>query len=81
MDFEELISLVQSYFKKIFLKFQTVGANPQMQSRVGLKEHNELVNSNCLCSPTETKRAISDARRIHQIMVFNRCVLADPRDR
>ena len=71
VDFEELDSLVQAYAKKIFLKSQTVGANPQVQSRLGLKEHMEPVNSKCMCSPTEAKRAISEARRKDQIMVFN----------
>ena len=51
VDFDELGSLVQAYAKKIFLKSQTVGANPQMQSRLGLKEHIEPVKSKCLCSP------------------------------
>ena len=72
VDFEELDSLVQAYARKIFLKSQTVGANPQVQSRLGLKEHMEPVNSKCMCSPTEAKRAISEARRKDQIMVFNR---------
>ena len=70
VDFEELDSLVQAYARKIFLKSQTVGANPQVQSRLGLKKHIEPVNLKCLCSPTEARRAVLEARRKDQIMVL-----------
>ena len=44
---DELRDLFQAYADKIFRKSQTVGANPQVQSRSGLVEHAVPVNSKC----------------------------------
>ena len=67
---DELRDLFQAYADKIFRKSQTVGANPQVQSRSGLVEHAVPVNSKCLCSPTAARKAVSDARRDGKVPVF-----------
>ena len=68
----ELNALFKAVADRVFRKSrQTVGASPQDQSRLGLAEHMEPVNSKCLCSKTEAKAVISSARRNGQILIFN----------
>ena len=67
---DRAIYWLQAYADKIFRKSQTVGANPQVQSRSGLVEHAVPVNSKCLCSPTAARKAVSDARRDGKVPVF-----------
>ena len=72
VNIDELNGLFKAVADRVFRKSrQTVGASPQDQSRLGLSEHMEPVNSKCLCSKTEAKTMISSARRNGQILIFN----------